>query len=432
LVALSLAQQYSGQQRHICYLAPAWKSALDFDLRTGQRATTIKQIAAGLAFDRPRGGMIAEAAVGRGEYWLASPLAVANLYAAGRLAWNPDLGAKAIAEDWARLTFGHDPLVVGTVVDVLMKSRRIYENSTGPLGAGAATDVIGYGPRPAAARAAASGWGFADQNGLGFDRTLSTGSGFVDQYPPALGDLFESPETCPTELLLFFHHLPYTHVLKSGKTVIQQLYDAHYQGARDAARMADKWRRLQGAIDEARYQAILARLECQAGQAQVWRDTLCNWLSRTSGIEDGERRVGKYSGRIEAEKMKLDGYEVREAVPWESASGGAYAACASADGHGSVSWKHAKKSGWFDISVWYFDENDGESQFSLLVGDEVIDEWSADDSLPSDEPDGHTATRHRIASVALRPGDPLTIEAIADGGEAACLDYVEVTPAENP
>jgi alpha-glucuronidase len=432
LVALSLAQEYSGQQRHVCYLAPAWKSALDFDLRTGERATTIKQIAAGLAVDRPHGGMIAEAAVGRSEFWLAHPLAVANLYAAGRLAWNPDLGAKAIAEDWARLTFGHDPLVVGTVVDVLMKSRRIYENCTGPLGAGAATDAVGYGPRPGAVRATASGWGFADRHRLGFDRTLATGSGFVDQYPPALADVFESPETCPSELLLFFHHLPYTHVLKSGKTVIQHLYDAHYQGARDAARMVDKWRRLQGSIDDARYQAVLTRLEYQAGHAQVWRDTLCNWLARKSGIEDGERRVGKHPGRIEAEKMQLDGYEVREAVPWDAASGGAYAACVSADGHGRVSWKYSKKPGWVDISVWYFDENDGESQFRLLVGDEVIDEWSADDSLPSDEPDGHTATRHQITSVALRPGDQLTIEAIADGGEEACLDYVEFTPAENP
>ena len=43
--------------------------------------------------------------------------------------------------------------------------------------------------------------------------------------------MYESLETCPDDLLLFMHHVPYTHKLQSGKTVIQYIYDSHYEGA---------------------------------------------------------------------------------------------------------------------------------------------------------------------------------------------------------
>ena len=65
------------------------------------------------------------------------------------------------------------------------------------------------------------------------DRTVATGTGFIGQYPPAVAAMYESLDTCPDELLLFMHHVPYTHVLHSGKTVIQHIYDTHYEGADD-------------------------------------------------------------------------------------------------------------------------------------------------------------------------------------------------------
>ena len=39
----------------------------------------------------------------------------------------------------------------------------------------------------------------------------------------------------------------------------------------------------------------LVRLEYQAGHAIVWRDAICNWFLRTSGIPDEKGRVGKSS-----------------------------------------------------------------------------------------------------------------------------------------
>ena len=39
------------------------------------------------------------------------------------------------------------------------------------------------------------------------------------QWKKPWADVYESPDRCPDELLLFFHHVPYGHVLKSGRTV---------------------------------------------------------------------------------------------------------------------------------------------------------------------------------------------------------------------
>ena len=48
--------------------------------------------------------------------------------------------------------------------------------------------------------------------------------------------------TCPDELLLFMHHVPYTYKLHSGKTVIQHIYDSHYEGATLRPRLVKEWR----------------------------------------------------------------------------------------------------------------------------------------------------------------------------------------------
>src|SRR5260370_42153473 len=115
---------------------------------------------------------------------------------------------------------------------------------------------------------------------MGMDRTVATGTGYVAQYPRAVAQRFESVATTPDELLLFFHHVPYTHVLHSGKTVIQHIYDSHYEGAERAQQLVEEWKSLKRRIDEERYAAVLARLEYQAGHAIVWRDAICNWFLR--------------------------------------------------------------------------------------------------------------------------------------------------------
>ena len=148
VVELEATQHYLGQQRHLCFLVPMWKDVLDFDMQAKEAATPVKELVTGKSFERPIGGFVAIINVSRVDNWFGHDLAVANLYGFGRLAWDPNLTSKAIAEEWTRLTFGHDPLVVGALMDMLLKSWRIYENYTGPLGAGSLTDLgnVQYGP----------------------------------------------------------------------------------------------------------------------------------------------------------------------------------------------------------------------------------------------------------------------------------------------
>ncbi len=431
-IEVQLTQQHLGQQRHLCFLVPMWKQALEFNMHAKDTATPVKELVAGKTFERPHGGFVAVSNARRTPDWLGHDLAMANLYGFGRLAWDPNLAAKAIAEEWTRLTFGHDPLVVGTLVEMQLKSWRIYENYTGPLGAGTLTDAANshYGP---GIESAASGgwtpWHNADEVGIGKDRTAATGTGFVAQFRPPVAQRFEALETCPDELLLFMHHVPYTHALKSSKSVIQHIYDAHYQGARDAGRLTQQWESLKDRVDEQRHQAVLNRLRYQAGHAQLWRDAVCNWFLNKSGIADNEGRVGDYPNRFEAEAMQLEGYEPINVQPWETASGGQCAECVDPSGKGAVRMKYDGQPGWFDLSVRYFDESDGQSQFRLLVADQVVDEWTADDTLPDNKPNGHTSTRHVARRVALRPADEIRIEATVEGGERAAIDYLEIDAA---
>lgn len=428
-IEFQFTQNHLGQQRHLCFLVPMWKQSLEFNMQAQEKATPVKEIVAGKTFGRPMGGFIAVSNARRTDNWLGHDLAMANLYGFGRLAWDPNLASKAIAEEWTRLTFGHDPLVVGTLVDMLLKSWRIYESYTGPLGAGTLTDVANTRFGPGVGSTINGGWTpwhSADEVGIGKDRTTATGSGFVGQYRPPAAQRFESLETCPDELLLFMHHVPYTHLLKSGKTVIQHIYDSHYDGARDAAGLARKWESLKGKVDDQRYEAVLRRLVYQAGHAKLWRDAVCNWFLDKSNIADTEGRVGNYPNRFEAEAMQLEGYEPQNVKPWETASGGQCVECVAPDRKGAVVLKFDGKAGWFELNVRYFDENDGASQFQLLVAGQVVDKWKADDTLPDNQPNGHTSMCHETRRVALRPGDEIRIEATADGAERAAIDYLEI------
>jgi alpha-glucuronidase len=430
-VELQITQEYLGQQRHLCYLVPMWKETLDFDMHARGSGTPVKAIVAGRIFNRPTGGLVGVSNVGRDTNWLGHHLAMANLYGFGRLAWNPDLGARPIVDEWTRLTFGHDPQVAHTITDLQVKSWPAYENYTGNLGIGTLTDInhIHFGPAPESSEH--NGWGQwhrSNETGTGMDRTLATGTGYIGQYAPVVARRYESLKTCPDELLLFMHHVPYTHVLHSGKTVIQHFYDSHYAGAEEAARFVRQWTALKGRVDEQRYRETLARLEFQAGHAVVWRDAINNWFLKKSGVPDRKGRVGHHPNRVEAETMKLDGYVVTNVTPFEAASGEKAVQVITGDGRGVASLSYSGAPGRFDLIVQYFDEDDGVSRFKVFVAGHLVDEWMADNQLPSPTkvPDGHSSARRTITGLALRPGNEVRIEGQAQGGEQACLDYIEL------
>jgi alpha-glucuronidase len=553
-IEVQITQEYTGQQRHLVYLAPMWKWVLDTDLRAGNQPSPVKEILESKTvqvaekFDGSRskcqgstsqriekttgsgkecqgttsvvpqgqnkggalapaelpsqssatsplktpgsalGGLVGVAGIGR-DRWLSSPLALANLYAFGRLAWDPNLSPAAIADEWTKQTISTDPQVVATVQKMLMQSWPAYEDYTGPLGLQTLTDITGshYGPNIESSER--NGWGQwhdADAHGVGKDRTVATGSGYAGQYPPQLAKLYEDPATTPDNLLLFFHHVPYTYKLHDGKTVIQYIYDSHYKGAAQAAQFVKDWQSLQPKIDPALYNDVLARLQYQAGHAIVWRDAVVQYFFKLSGIPDAEGRAGNFPGRLEAEDARLTGYNIIDVHPWEDASRGKAVSCPTASNQDAKSpnakppdaknpdaktpparnpdsspvlyqgttsvvplrtqndsgalapatgdtciaqWTWTGAAGNYGIAVQYFDLQEGAAKFTLLVNRQPLSTWAADASLPSTHPNGDNSTRHATAGVTLKTGDTIEVKGIPEADDHAILDYIELTPS---
>ncbi|WP_042405979.1 alpha-glucuronidase [Streptacidiphilus carbonis] len=291
-VEFQATQEYTGQQRHVCYLGPMWSEVLGFR-PWGADGATVADRAAG-------GDLVAVSNVGDDPYWTGHPLAQANLYAFGRLAWDPRADPIRLLDEWIDLTFARtataDPGPLRDTLHALMDgSWRSYERCTAPLGVGFMVrpghhygpDVDGYEYTP---------WGtyhFADHDGIGVDRTRATGTGFTGQYPAPWSDVYESLADCPDELLLFFHHVPYSHALKSGRSVIQHIYDTHFTGAAEAAEARSRWERLpaEGVVDPALHARVLERLTEQVRSAEEWRDQVNTYFFRKSGVPDARGRT---------------------------------------------------------------------------------------------------------------------------------------------
>ncbi|MBE3011964.1 alpha-glucuronidase [Microbispora sp. NEAU-D428] len=292
-VELQVTQEYTGQQRHVCYLAPMWREVLGFR-PWGPDGDAVADVIDG-------GDLVGVSNVGDDPYWTGHPLAQANLYAFGRLAWAPRSDPAAILDEWIDLTFvptasgDTEPAATGeierlrrTLHAIMDDSWRTYERYTAPLGVGFMVrpghhygpDVDGYEYTP---------WGtyhFADRDGVGVDRTRATGTGFTGQYPPPWSEVYESLDRCPDELLLFFHHVPYGHVLHSGSTVIQHVYDTHFAGAEQVEQARRRWVEAAGLFDPSLHARVKELLDEQVRCAEEWRDQINAYFFRKSGVPD--------------------------------------------------------------------------------------------------------------------------------------------------
>ena len=279
LAEFQITQEYTGQQIDLCYLVPMWKECLDFETFSGGAGDTVKKRILGAA---------GVTNVGNGKFLTGDPLAGANLYGYGRLIFDPSLSAERIASEWVRAALTHEQEAVNTIVSMLIRSRDIYESYTSPLGVGwmvvphyhYGVDVDGY---------EYSQWGtyhYADRDGIGVDRTSATGTGYVSQYADENARMYDDIDSCPDELLLFFHHVPYTHVLKSGKTVIQHIYDSHFDGAEKAGELLEVWKGLKDAVPPEIHAEALKRFVMQLSNAERWRDVVNTYFYRKSGIDD--------------------------------------------------------------------------------------------------------------------------------------------------
>ena len=269
---LQLAQEYTGHQIDLYTMIPMWKELFE---------------------EMPADSIMSVAAVsnlGNDENYTGHPLAAVNLYTYGMLAWNPSVDPVAAVTRWARLTYAFPEEQEQELVSLLLSSRRIYEKYTAPLGIGwMVTPHDHYGPNPSGYEYDL--WGTyhkANRDAVGIDRTL-TGTGYLDQYPEELRRKYEDPRTCPDLYLLFFHRLPYSFRMKDGRTLLQRIYDDHFEGLDETRAMASALLSLP--FPEPDASVIRDRIGKQAANAREWCDIINTFFYRLSGIPDERGRI---------------------------------------------------------------------------------------------------------------------------------------------
>ncbi len=293
IIEFQLTQEYLGQQQHVVYEGDIFKEVLNWDVENGgykecRSDTRVSKVIKENSVVSQNSGIAAVGNIGLDNNWTGNKLAQVNLYAYGRLAWDTSLSSEQIVREFIDLSFNVDDEAKEILVNIIMTSRDTYRNYTVPLGLGFmcrpghhyGVDVDGY---------EYDAWGtyhFADRNGLGVDRTKDTGSNYVSQYSQRVCEMYNNLSTCPDEDLLFFHHVPYTHILKSGKTVIQHIYDTHFKGVEIVEKYIKDIKKIETQLSQTDYENIYSRLQEQLRQAIQWRDVINTYFLRHSGVED--------------------------------------------------------------------------------------------------------------------------------------------------
>lgn len=291
MLEVQIAQEYTGQQRHVCYLIPMFKEVLEFRTYCREKDDSVLDLISGKTFGQTKCGIAAVANTGNDENWTGHDLAAANLYGFGRLAFEPQLSAEQIAREWIGLTFGSDPQVMDNLLFILMNSWPAYESYTAPLGIGWMVNPnYHYGPNVDGYEY--DRWGTyhrADHLGIGVDRSHN-GTGYAGLYREPNASLYDNPEKCPEELLLFFHHMPYEYRLQSGKTILQHIYDTHFDGVALVDEMVRRFEELKGKLPEKQYERMAQRFAHQKEHSREWRDQINTYFYRKTGIPDEKGR----------------------------------------------------------------------------------------------------------------------------------------------
>lgn len=260
MVEFQITQEYLGAANHLVYLAPMWKEFFDMVKPASLKA------------------MAGVANIGNDTNWCGHHFAQSNWYAFGRLAWNPALTSEQIAEEWLRQTFSGEEQLLGSVKQLMMDSRETCVSYMMPLGIHhifAGTHHYGpepwYSPKGLRADWTPPYYHRADSIGLGFDRTLA-GSANVKQYPEELCRLYNDINTCPENLLAWFHHVPWDHRMKNGRTFWDELCHKYDDGVHQARHFLTVWDAMQPYVDRQRFDEVQRKLRIQARDAEWWRD----------------------------------------------------------------------------------------------------------------------------------------------------------------
>jgi alpha-glucuronidase len=306
-----------GADATVGFMAPMWREALMADTYSKGEGSIVAKIIDGSIDNYKISGMAGVANVYRQRNWTANFLDQANWYSFGRLAWDYNITSEQIAEEWIRRTISNDAAVINPIKKIMMGSRETIVNYQDPLGLNMLTGWGGF-RGPWTNNSEHANWNSpyyhrADSIGIGFDRT-KTGSNAVAQYFPPVEEKFSSLQTCPEEFLLWFHHVPWTYRMKSGKILWDELCYHYYKGVEGVKEMQDIWDSLEGEIDQINFESVKAYLKMQYNTAVKWRDGSVLYFQTFShlqipeGLEKPEHDLEYYiismsANTKEAEKM---------------------------------------------------------------------------------------------------------------------------------
>jgi alpha-glucuronidase len=277
MMEFQLTQEYLGQGTHLVYLAPLFKEVLNSDTYSKGKGSTVAKVIDGSLDNHTISGMAGVSNIGSDIDWTGHPFAQANWYALGRLSWDYNLSSEQIAEEWLRMTFSNDAAFVGDAKKMMLASREILVRYMNPLGLHhiMATGHH-YGPGPWISNLSRPEWNptyyhRADSAGIGFDRT-ETGSNALAQYKPEAAKAWADVNTIDEKYLLWFHHVGWTHTMKSGRTLWEELCYQYNNGVDSVRWMQQLWSKQKAKVDEQRYKQISMLLNIQQGEAVWWRN----------------------------------------------------------------------------------------------------------------------------------------------------------------
>ena len=269
MVELQITQEYLGHSRHLVYLAPMWKEFFQY-VEPNWLA-----------------GIAGVANIGKDTNWCGHHFSQANWYAFGRLAWDPSLSSEKIAREWLEQTFSIDENFVFLMSTVMEESRETCVNYMMPLGLHHIFKFDHhYGPEPDGFKAeyplewCPVYYHKADKNGIGFDRS-STGTDAVSQYREPYASMYDKVETCPENLLLWFHHVPWNYKMKDGSTLWESLQYHYNQGVIMTETYENLWHnKMRAYVDEQRWREVDERLQIQVKNAKEWRDVCLGYFGQ--------------------------------------------------------------------------------------------------------------------------------------------------------
>jgi alpha-glucuronidase len=290
MIEFQITQEYTGFSNHLVFLGPQNEEVLKSDTYARGEGSTVAKVTDGTLIPNLIKAVAGVANIGEDTNWCGHHFAQANWYAFGRQAWDHTLESEQIADEWIRMTFTSDPGFLEPVKEMMLQTHEAVVNYMMPLGL---HHLFAwghhYGPEPwCDVPGAREDWlpryyHNASEFGIGFDRTRK-GSGAVDQYFPPLNDLFNDVNTCPEIYLLWFHHLPWTHTMKNGRTLWDEMAHKYQEGVDSVREFQKVWDRMEPYVDAQRFRHVQSRLRIQARDAVWWRDAIMLYFQTYSGM----------------------------------------------------------------------------------------------------------------------------------------------------